>query len=143
MELVLSDLHTFFAKLLARLTDEANPSESDTSTTKQRVLDPTTRREQRSLAAAGKKIAFYIASVRAVRRQHGRRVWSELSAEIGKEIVSLRREMEDTQDETTPDGYAEEHGVRRIEGLTDLDGSPFSPADFGKAPIVARIEAEL
>ncbi|KAJ9114105.1 hypothetical protein QFC20_001621 [Naganishia adeliensis] len=140
VELALSDLHDFFAKSLARLFEETTGSDNDHGTTKPHIPNGTTRRQQKALLASEKKVAFYVAAVQAVRRQYGRQVWLELSAEVGREIESLRAEMQNKQEDTIPGGSAEDSVVRRIEGLTDSNSTSSSLANTNNAPTVARIE---
>lgn len=140
VELALSDLHDFFAKSLARLSEETTGSDNDPSTTKPHIPNGRTRRQQKALLASEKKVAFYVAAVQAVRRLYGRQVWLELSAEVGREIESLRAEMQNKQEDTIPGGSAEDSVVRRIEGLTDSNSTSSSLANTNNAPTVARIE---
>lgn len=141
VELALSDLHTFFATLLVRLADETNVLDNDVGTpTRQRIPDITTRRRQKSLAAVNKKLAFYIAAARAIRRQSGRRVWIELSAEVGKEIEKLRSQVEDEEGAKMQDRCPAGFETHRMDSLSILDRSRASPADSSSATAVVRIE---
>lgn len=87
---------------------------------------------------AMKKLSFYVAAVRSVREQHGRKVWLELSQEVGREIQALRAEYQDRED-----GAGEEeaetpgHGGN-VPSVSDHGQSTVKPWDG--EPTRARIE---
>jgi hypothetical protein len=98
LELALSDLHSFFSTCITRPTAPAKPDNSE-DPTDQPKADKQLRRQQKIITFATKKLAFYVAAVRSVREQHGRKVWLELSQEVGKEVQALRAEYQDRGDD--------------------------------------------
>jgi hypothetical protein len=98
LEIALSDLHTFFSTCITQTTDSPKPDEIGGPAT-QPMEDKQRRRQQKKITFATKKLAFYVAAVRSVREQYGRKVWIELSQEVGKEIQALRAEYQDQGDD--------------------------------------------
>lgn len=138
MELALSDLHAFFSELAVRVSKTTHTSQDDESSTAQRSGDGTIRRRQKMMAAVGKKLAFYLAAVKAVRQQYGRKVWIELSAEVGREIERLRAELEEKEEDVTEDRSGS--GLGTADGLAISESRLPIPVDSSSGPTRARIE---
>jgi hypothetical protein len=137
VELALSDLHGFFSELAVRVS-KTQTSENEKSSTTQSIGNGTIRRRQKMIAAVGKKLAFYLAAVQAVRQQYGRKVWLELSAEVGKEIERLRAELEEKEEDVTEDRSGS--GLGTADGLAISESRLPIPVDSSSGPTRARIE---
>ncbi|GHJ85112.1 hypothetical protein NliqN6_1514 [Naganishia liquefaciens] len=134
LDLALSDVHAFLSNHAAHPV-EAHIKGSE----KQRTEDKENRRRKKIITFAAKKLAFYLAAIRSVREHYGRKVWLELSQEVGKEIEALRAEFqEEVVDLAAKDeASAEREGIVKV-GFEKLGPSSITP--WTGEPTQARIE---
>lgn len=134
LDLALSDLYAFLSARAAQTTETQVKGP-----VKQRTEDKEHRRQRKMIIFAAKKLAFYLAAIRNVREHHGRKVWLELSQEVGKEVQALRAEsLEENEDPAVKDRASN----KRTETVTIVSAeiSPSSVTLWTGEPTQARIE---
>lgn len=134
LDLALSDLHAFLSARAAQTTETyvKGPVE-------QRTEGKEHRRQRKIIIFAAKKLAFYLVAIRNVREHYGRKIWLELSQEVGKEVQALRAEfLEENEDPAAKDRTS----TKRAENVTIVSDEigPSSVTPCTGEPTQARIE---